>query len=147
VNVITELSIALRGKPCRVHGNSLKVRAMNSIRYPDAFVTCTPLQRGSTVVHEPVVIFEVLSAGTARTDRMVKNREYAGTSSVSRYVMLEQVAIEAMMFTRSGVEAAWRGEILGADAMLEMPEIGVSLPLARFYADVDFQNMDQAETA
>jgi Uma2 family endonuclease len=99
------------------------------------------------VVHEPVVIFEVLSAGTARTDRMVKNREYAGTSSVSRYVMLEQGAIEAMMFTRSGVEAAWRGEILGADAILEMPEIGVSLPLARFYADVDFQNMDQAETA
>jgi Uma2 family endonuclease len=90
VNLVTELTTRLRGKPCRAHGNSLKIQVMGSIRYPDAFVTCTPAPGSATVLTEPVVIFEVLSKATARTDRMVKNREYAGTSSVRHYVMLEQ---------------------------------------------------------
>lgn len=145
VNLVTELNTRLAGKPCRVHGNSLKIRVMGSIRYPDAFVTCTPLRRGTTVVQEPVVIFEVRSRGTARTDRMVKNREYAGTGSVRRYVMLEQAAIEATMFTRADADAAWTGQIFGADDVLRMPEIGVELPLSVLYANVDFSGADTDE--
>jgi len=145
VNLVTELNNRLAGKPCRVHGNSLKIQVMGSIRYPDAFVTCTPIRRGTTLVHEPVVIFEVLSHGTARTDRMVKNREYAGTASVRRYIMLEQAAIEATMFSRADAGAEWIGTILGADAMLRMPEIGVDLPLAALYANVDFSSVDAEE--
>ena len=145
VNLVTELNNRLSGKPCRIHGNSLKVQVMGSIRYPDAFVTCTPIRRGSTVVAEPVVIFEVLSKGTARTDRMVKNREYAGTDSVRRYVMLEQSAIEGTMFTRSDQGADWIGHILGSDSILRMPEIGVDLPLAALYANVDFSAVDPDE--
>jgi Uma2 family endonuclease len=137
VNLITEMRNRLRGKRCRVHGNSLKIHVMGSIRYPDAFVTCTPIQRDSTVVYEPVVIFEVLSKSTEHTDRTVKNREYAGTGSVRRYVFLEQAAMKGTMFTRSADGADWLPEPLGADAVLEMPEIGVDLPLVALYADVD----------
>lgn len=146
VNLVTELNNRLSGKLCRVHGNSLKVSVMGSIRYPDAFVTCTPVRRGSTVVHEPVVIFEVLSKGTARTDRMVKNREYAATGSVHRYVMLEQSAIEGTMFTRSGQDQSWIGHILGPDTILRMPEIGVDLPLAVLYANIDFSDLEADDT-
>jgi len=138
VNLIRALANRLDGKPCRVHGNSLKIEVMGSIRYPDAFVSCTPIRRGSTVVHDPVVIFEILSKGTAHTDRMVKNREYAGTESVQRYVMLEQRGIEGMMFTRSGQESGWVGTILDSDAVISMPEIGIDLPLAELYAGVEF---------
>ncbi len=42
VNLVTELTTRLRGKPCRAYGNTLKIQVMGSIRYPDAFVTCTP---------------------------------------------------------------------------------------------------------
>ena len=145
VNLVRELGNRLDGKPCRVHGNSLKIHVMNSMRYPDAFVTCTPIQRGSTVVVEPVVIFEVISKSTARTDRMIKNREYAGTSSVRRYVMLEQLAIEGMMFTRSFEGAPWVGQILDAETVLEMPEIGIDLPLSRLYANIDLSEPDPNE--
>jgi len=142
VNVVTALSTRLRGKPCRVHGNSLKIRVLNSIRYPDAFVTCTPVQRGSMVVYEPVVIFEVLSKSTAHTDRMVKNREYAGTATVRRYIMLEQTGPEGMMFTRTGEGAEWLGQIIGAETILHMPEIGIDLPLAELYANIDLAPPD-----
>jgi Uma2 family endonuclease len=140
VNLVTALSNRLKGKPCRVHGNSLKIHVMGSIRYPDAFVTCSPIQRNATVVYEPVVIFEVLSTRTRRTDYLVKNREYAGTASVRRYIMLEQVAIEGMMFTRTADAADWIGHILEPETVLQIPEIGIELPLAELYADLDLSS-------
>jgi Uma2 family endonuclease len=145
INIVLALGNRLVGKPCRVHGSNLKIEVMGRIRYPDAFVTCAPLVRDSTVVTEPVVIFEVLSKSTAHTDRMAKNREYAGTSSVRRYVMLEQTAIEGMMFARTGDGGDWIGHILGPDAILRMPEIGIDVPIAEFYVGVDLANADQSE--
>jgi Uma2 family endonuclease len=142
VNLIRALGNRHDGKPCRVHGNSLKIQVMGSIRYPDTFVSCTPVERGSTLVHEPVVIFEVLSRGTAHTDRMVKNREYAATASVRRYIMLEQKAVDGMMFTRSADDTAWTGMILNAGDTIHMPEIGIDLPLSELYAGVEFDTAE-----
>lgn len=144
INLVTALSNRLRGKPCRVHGCNLKIRVGDSIRYPDAFVSCGPVRRDSTVLHEPVVIFEVLSKSTARTDRMVKNREYAATSSVKRYVMLEQAAIEATVFERTE-SGDWVGHILGPDAVLGLPEIGIELPLTEVYEGIDLSDADAEE--
>ena len=135
MNLIRALANRLAGTPCRAHGNSIKVEVAGSILYPDAFVTCGPVPRGSTVLRDPVAIFEVLSRGTARTDRMVKNREYASTASVQRYVMLEQGAVGATMFERVGAD--WLGRILGADAVIRMPEVGIESPLAELYEGLD----------
>ena len=135
VNLVAALASQSRGKLCRPHGNSIKIEVMGRVRYPDAFVTCTPIPRGAMVLHEPVVIFEVLSKGTARTDRLLKNREYASTASVRRYVMLEQDAAVATVFRRVGGE--WLGHTVGDDAVLDMPEIGIAIPLLDLYEDVD----------
>lgn len=135
VNLICVLANRLAGTPCRVHGNSIKVQVMDSVRYPDAFVTCDPIPRGATLLRDPVVVFEVLSRGTARTDRMVKNRDYASTASVRRYVMLEQGTVGATMFERAGEE--WIGRILSEGDVIAMPEIGIAVPLAELYEGVD----------
>jgi Uma2 family endonuclease len=121
----------LAEKRCRVHGSNLKIEVMGSIRYPDAYVTCGPIKRGATVLNNPVVIFEVLSKSTARTDRGPKNREYASTASVQRYIMLEQAEIAGTMFERVGDD--WVGHLLTADAVIKMPEIDIELPLAELY--------------
>jgi Uma2 family endonuclease len=47
-------------------------------------VVCAPIPRGTTVITDPVVVFEVLSPTTATTDRIVKNQEYRDTPSVQR---------------------------------------------------------------
>ena len=135
VNLVRALGNRLSGKPCRPHGNSIKIEVMGRIRYPDAFVTCTPIPRGAMVLYEPVVIFEVLSKRTARTDRLLKNREYASTASVQRYVMLEQDAAIASVYRRLNGE--WVGHTLGDDALIDMPEIGISIPLLDLYEDVE----------
>jgi Uma2 family endonuclease len=133
-NLSIALGIRLRGKPCQVYTSDLKIRTAGSIRYPDAFVVCTPVPPSATVVTDPVVVFEVLSPSTASTDHFVKNQEYRDTPSVQRYVMLEQDHVGATMFTRAGAD--WVGHILGADAVLAMPEIGIAMPLIELYEDV-----------
>ena len=135
-NIIYALLTRLRGQKCRVRGPDMKVRVAERIRYPDAFVVCAPVERDATVVSEPVIVFEVLSESTEKTDRFEKNRDYEATPSVQRYVMFEQDLMAATVFRREGGD--WVARMLYEAATLDMPEIGVSVPLAEFYADVDF---------
>ncbi len=126
----------LRGKPCRVLGPTAKIEVQGRIRYPDALVRCTPASRGATIVPDPVVVFEILSVSTSRTDRIEKLREYQATPSIRRYVILEQDGVAAMVFTRVG--EMWSTEVLAGDGILAMPEIGIEIALADIYVDVQF---------
>jgi Uma2 family endonuclease len=135
-NLITALGVRLRGKPCRVIGSELKIAVGESIRYPDAFVVCSPVPRDATVVTDPVVVFEVLSPSTAVTDRIVKNQEYRDTPSIRRYVMLEQDQQAVTQFARTGDD--WVGHVMSGDVVLALPEIGIELPLAELYEGVAF---------
>ncbi len=135
-NLIIALGIRLRGRPCRVIGSELKIAVAGSIRYPDAFVVCSPVPADATVVSDPVVVFEVLSASTATTDHIVKNQEYRDTPSIRRYVMVEQDQQAATVFARAGDD--WVGHVVSGDVALAMPEIGIELPLAELYEGVSF---------
>lgn len=135
-NLVRALEDRLRGKQCRAFRGDLKIVVAGRIRYPDAMVTCSPVARGTDVIPEPVVVFEVLSASTAATDRIEKNEEYRLTPSIRRYVMLEQARQAATVFARTGDD--WAGHVLAGDAVLAMPEIGVELPLAEAYAGIEF---------
>lgn len=124
-----------RGGPCRFFGDALKIRTrQDTIRYPDGLVTCTPGPRTRTVEAAPVIVFEVLSPSSQRTDREAKLAEYLDTPSIRRYVMLASDAVQATVFAR-GDGGAWEGVALDAAAMLEMPEIELSLPLAELNRD------------
>ena len=97
------------------------------------------------MIRDPVVIFEVLSESTEETDFFIKNREYAASPSVRRYVMLSQNEVGGTMFERVGAD--WVGRMLAADATLRMPEIGVEVPLREFYEGLDFTLEDDATSA
>ena len=130
-----KLGERLSGSPCRAVGPTMKVEVMGHIRYPDAFVTCTQAPRDATVIRDPVVVFEVLSPSTSRTDRIEKLREYQATSSIRSYVILEQDSVAATLFARHDGE--WVVRALTGDDTLALPDIGVELPLGDIYADVD----------
>ena len=134
-NLAVALKTRLRGKPCRFIGNDLKIEVADSIRYPDGFVTCTKGAPSDKLARDPVVIFEVLSPSTMGTDTVVKNREYAATPSVRRYVLLAQDVMGGTMFERIGDD--WVGHVLGADGVLRMPEIDVEVPIAEFYEGIE----------
>jgi Uma2 family endonuclease len=137
LNLYLAVGDRLRGKPCRLFTGDLKILAAGSIRYPDAFVVCTPVPRGTLVVTDPVVVFEVLSPSTISIDIGAKNEEYRDTRSIQRYVMLAQDRQQAMVFAR--VDNDWVGHIVSGNAVLEMPEIGIQVPLADLYEGVSFE--------
>jgi Uma2 family endonuclease len=140
-NLTVSLITKLRGKPCRFHGPEVKIEAAGHIRYPDGFVSCSALPNDATVVHDPVVIFEILSPSTSRTDRIEKNEEYRATPSVQRYIILEQDSVAATVFSRAGDD--WVGHVVTGEAILAMPEIGIEVPLAEFYEGLVFDEPEQ----
>jgi Uma2 family endonuclease len=127
--IVTALAARL-GHGCEAFGSDLKVLTSGRARYPDATVVCGPLDPRSDAV-APALVVEVLSPSTALTDRRVKAAEYAGIPSVLVYIMLEQDQPRAVVLRRS---EDWREEIvIGAGAVLHLPEIGVELPLGPLY--------------
>jgi Uma2 family endonuclease len=135
-NLVGLLYARLRGSPRRATAGSLKIAVGKSIRYPDAFIICTPPQPMATIAADPVVVFEILSRSTAVTDRTIKNLEYQSTPSIQRYVMLEQNTVGATVFARAG--DAWRGTTQGAGSILALPEAGIDLPLDELYERLTF---------
>lgn len=135
MNLAAALVIRLRGTGCTPHNDSTRVHAAGSVRHPDAYVSCGPFAAGSIDAENPVVVFEVLSPSTASTDHVIKNAEYRDTPSIQRYVLLAQDRIAATVFERRGAD--WVGALVtDPGATLEMPEIGIAVPMAELYIGV-----------
>jgi Uma2 family endonuclease len=130
-NLVRALEDRLRGGPCRAFRGDVKIVVTGRVRYPDAVVTCSPVADDAEIVPDPVIVFEVLSASTASTDRIQKNEEYRLTPSITHYVMLEQIRVAATVFSREDTD--WVGRVLTGDAVLAFPAIGLDLPLAAAY--------------
>ncbi len=132
-NLHKALDARLAGGRCRPCGPNVKIIAAGSkIRYPDAIVTCSPTDFDATVIDNPVVVFEVVSEDNARTDRIDKVRDYQATASIRRYIILEQTSIGATVFARDG--DTWNAAVLIEGDTLQLPEIGIELPLDACYA-------------
>ena len=140
-NLQVALRTRLRGNPCRPFGPDMRVPTPGGrYRYPDMLVTCTPLDYTASEAPEPVVIFEILSESTARTDRTTKLLEYRSIPTLQRYVMLEQDQAAATVITRT--DHGWAMDVLRAEDTLAMPEIGIELPIAELYLDVELPPLD-----
>ena len=132
----TALATRLAGTPCRPLGPNVKIIVDGHVCYPDALVVSRPVSSTATVAEDPVVVFEVLSEGTSQTDLIDKNREYRATPSIQRYVILQQTQKAAIVFVRR--QDGWLSEIVsGDDASLDLPEIGIAVPLHEIYANVE----------
>ncbi len=147
-NVFFALRRRLGGSRCEVMGADAAIAtSRDAIRYPDALVTCTKGPGTDLVIPEPVIVFEVLSPSSSRTDRIVKTREYQLVPSIRRYVILEYASAAASVFSRSEARAAWTATTLTAGEILDLPEIGISVPLAELYESVDLPEDGPGATA
>jgi Uma2 family endonuclease len=139
-NIRRALDRLLDGKPCRPCGPNLKIIVQGKVRYPDCLVTCSPINRGATVIDNPVVVIEVVSEDSARTDRIEKLREYQATASIQRYLIVEQRSVGALVLARDGDR--WIASAATAGDTLAMPEIGIDVPLMEFYLGLAFGEPD-----
>jgi Uma2 family endonuclease len=141
LNLHRALYSRLRGGPCEPLGPDAGVATIGeAVRYPDALVTCTKTPGDARLVPGVVVVFEVLSPTSGRTDRIDKLREYAAVSSILRYVIVEHSGIGLTVLERTVGTGAWVATALAAEDLLQMPEIGVEIPVGELYEGVEFTN-------
>ena len=129
----TRMVVALANRvqpPCEAFGPELKVITVGRVRYPDASVVCGGSDEDADTM-APTIVVEVASPSTALSDRRVKPGEYATIPSLLVYCLLEQERPLITVRRRSG---NWDAETMeGRDSVLELPEIGVSVPLSEIY--------------
>lgn len=140
-NLFVALKLALRGSPCRVFINDIKVKVakVNSYYYPDVVVTCRPqearLDRG-LVLESPALIVEVMSPTTAHTDEREKWRAYQTLESLREYVLLDSRSLRATILRRAQV--GWIRIELNEQDAFTLESVDFSVPLAELYEGVEF---------
>ncbi len=136
-NLRVALAQRLRGTGCRVFGSDFRlVTPKGDVAYPDLSVRCGPVDPEATQMDDPVLLVEVLSPSTAQFDLTRKKRAYEAIPSLRAlvYVVPEEPLV---LVLRRGEGDAWREELVeGTDAILDLPEIGIQVPLSEIYADI-----------
>lgn len=140
-NLLGVLGSRLRGKPCRPFNSDTKVRIelANHTRfyYPDAMVVCDRNRDEEQWQDRPVVIVEVLSESTRRTDLGEKREAYLAIPTLKVLLFVEPGEAAATLYRRAQSGGFIREDYLGSDALISLPEIEVDLPLGEIYEGLE----------
>lgn len=136
-----EVGNALKNKPCE-GGVALAVRARASYLVPDLVIYCDggDFTDQDEVLHDPVVIFEVLSPSTADFDHGHKWILYQQLPSLKHYVMIAQDRPHVEIYSRES-ENGWHYEAFSSpDVVIRLPYVDIELSLAALYERVSFDD-------
>jgi Uma2 family endonuclease len=147
-NIFARLHVRLLGKPCQPYNSDTKVHVRyptyDKFYYPDVSVVCDSNPEDDSYQDRPVVIFEVLSRKTRRIDEGEKKEAYLTIPTLQLYALVEQETAKIVAFRR--IAGKFVGEVYeGLDAVLPLPAIGIELPLAEIYADLQLVPEPEAE--
>jgi Uma2 family endonuclease len=144
-NIMAGLRTRLRGGACRAFGPDAGIATVgDAVRYPDAVVSCATVRDADRLIADPVIVFEVLSPGSGRIDRIVKLREYRAVPSLRRYVLVEHRFVGVTLFSRTTGDAEWLAIPLGAADVLKLPEIAVEMPVDELYQETELASAEPA---
>ncbi len=136
-NLQGELYLHLRGKPCRPFMADMKVRISaasdDCFYYPDILVECSPTNAPKYFSTEPVLIVEVLSPDTERTDQREKLFAYRTLPTLHTYILAAQDKREITIFHKT--DSGWEKTVLTGSDTLSVLELGFSTTLDTIYAD------------
>ena len=139
----SSMYVRLQGKPCRVYSSEMRVKpkTSKSYVYPDIVVACPPMEflddKKDTLLN-PQIVVEVLSPSTEAYDRGAKFDLYREAPSLQQYVLVSHEARRVVSYIRQSDGVAWLMTPLDhVEASIEFPSLGISVPLADIYRDVE----------
>jgi Uma2 family endonuclease len=140
ISSIIAIGSQLRGKPCLPFNSDTKIRIEfpdhTRFYYPDAMVVCHPNPAAEQFQDQPVLIIEVLSDSTRRTDLGEKRDAYLTISSLKVLMFVESEIPRVNLYRRKPEGGFAFESHVGLDAVIPLPEIEASLPLAALYERV-----------
>lgn len=124
-------------RPCNAQIEAGVVRPDRADSYyvPDIAVTCEPNQPGRQAMVAPILIVEILSPGTERSDRRIKLPVYQTIESVREILLIDADSHHAELYRREN--GHWRIELVrGGGAILSLASVGLRLSMAELYEGI-----------
>lgn len=158
-NLITELRQRTKKTDCRIFSKDMKIRSGSDIdlhkslkgffSYPDIVIVCGAARmhdKVKDVMLNPKVIIEVLSPTTEKFDRGEKFIRYRNNlPTLTDYVLAAQDYPLIDHFRRGAEDnGEWIfAPVSGLEAVWNLKNLEISIPLADVYDGVEFPNEDE----
>jgi Uma2 family endonuclease len=135
-NILAALRPLVRGTPCQLFANDMKVRLSISRQdifyYPDLVLSCDPMDRKTYYRSRPCLLVEVLSDTTARIDSREKLFAYQTIPSLKEYLLISQSTRLVQVHRR---RQDWAPESF-TPGSVPLDSLAFDLPLDTIYEDV-----------
>lgn len=136
-NILVALASRLRGSGCTPYTSIMAARTHDhSVRYPDVAVYCGRSGKQNDDMRafdDPRVVFEVLSAGKARTDLRVKLEEYRELASIDTIVFVD-IATERLRVVQRTGPTGWTDIAYQEPTDIALPAVATDLTHAEIFA-------------
>jgi Uma2 family endonuclease len=138
INIARQFGNHLENTPCDVFSSDVKVKAAGNFFYPDVMVVCDDQTEHEYYSESPVIIVEVLSKTTRRTDQTVKRLAYQNLPSLREYVLIEQDFVDVEVCRRDN---HWQSEHYFLGDEVHFAAIDLRFPVEAIYARVVNEDM------
>lgn len=143
-NLLASLHGQLRGHPCEVYANDMRVKvdATGLYTYPDLVVACDRPEFEDAQIDtllNPVLIVEVLSESTENYDRGAKFAHYRNLSSLLEYLLIAQDEYRLEHYARQPGDRWLLTDYRGLEACITLVSIDCQVSFCDLYERVDFE--------
>lgn len=147
VNIVTQINIQLKKRPCKVYSNDMRVdvRERGLYAYPDVVVVCGEAKfrdKRTDNLLNPSVIIEVLSTSTQVYDRWEKFVKYRRIESLSEYLLVAQDKPRVDHYLRQPGSKWLMSEAISLKETINLPSINCKLKLIEVYDKVKLSKQE-----
>ncbi|MEI6705571.1 MAG: Uma2 family endonuclease [Methylococcales bacterium] len=133
-NMVATFVQHLKNTACDTFSSDIKVRVSDlAFFYPDVIVACQDDPEDSYYTKKPLIIVEVLSKSTRRTDETTKRRLYQTLPSLQEYVLIEQDIVDIEICRR---DQSWQPEHYFMGDKISFAAIDLTLSVNEIYERV-----------
>jgi Uma2 family endonuclease len=132
-------------RPCnaQIEPGVVRPDRPNSYYVPDIAVTCEPNAPGRQAMVAPILVVEILSPSTERSERCLKLAVYQQIVSVREILLIDADSRHAEIYRREN--SHWGIELVrGAEAMLLLASVELHVSLSELYQGIALPAADLA---
>jgi Uma2 family endonuclease len=138
VRLVSRIDAALAGRrPCnaQIEPGVMRPDRVDSYYVPDIAVTCEPNQPGRRAIVDPILVVEILSPSTERSDRRLKLPVYQGIGSVREVLLIDADSHYAEVYRRKNNH--WGIELVrGTEAVLFLTSVDLRIAMSELYEGI-----------
>ncbi len=142
-NIFSKIDAHLADSDCETFIESVKLKAdAQTFYYPDVMVACDKSPESAYYREEPILIIEILSPTTERTDRNEKLIVYKNIPTSQEYVIVWQKK-KCVEIHRRQTDGTWLTYFYTEsdnDEEIELQSINLKITMQEIYRRVRFEN-------